>query len=475
MDARYLSEASAELTELRRQLDEAEQTLRALRGGEVDALVVEGKNGPQVYTLKSAAEPYRMLVEQMHEGALTLSTRGTIVYCNEAFARIAGKSAKDLIGRSVIGLIAHDEFQRLAGQSGNSGSETILRRIDGSEVPIFLSSAPLRNEDQDLISAVVTDLSRQELRLRYEAIIELIAQPVYTLSPELTIQSWNPGAEQLYGYSPSEIVGRPARDLCPEGDYADFEALEQEVRKHGCAASADIRRRRKDGSIVHVILRLAPLRYEDGEISGYAAIAHDITERKAQERMRQLLLAELNHRVKNSLAMVLSIARFTARQSEGLEDFSERFSGRIQAMASAHDILTSTSWDGADLHTLISGQLTHSDAREDRYSFVGPGVKLEPQAAVALALVLHELGTNASKYGALSASGGHLHLAWRMEDAGRALALRWQESGGPRVAPRSRRGFGSFIIEESLSGLDGTAEMRFEPAGLVCDIRIPLQ
>lgn len=137
MDARYLSEASAELTELRRQLDEAEQTLRALRGGEVDALVVEGKDGPQVYTLKSAAEPYRMLVEQMHEGALTLSTRGTIVYCNEAFARIAGKSAKDLIGRSVIGLIAHDEFQRLAGQSGTPAAKRSSGELTGAKSPYF--------------------------------------------------------------------------------------------------------------------------------------------------------------------------------------------------------------------------------------------------------------------------------------------------------------------------------------------------
>jgi PAS domain S-box-containing protein len=474
MDARYESEAAAELKELRRQLDEAEQTLRALRRGEADALVIEGKNGLQVYTLKSAAEPYRILVEQMHEGALTLSSEGIILYCNEAFARIAGGAAEHLTGSSILGLLAGDDFKRLSASSGCPGRETLLKRGDGVEIPVFLSSTPLRNEDQDLISAVVTDLSRQQLRLRYEAIVESISLPVYTLSPELIIQSWNPGAEELYGYSVAEIIGRPLRVLCPEGDYADIEMLEREVRRLGHSLSADVRRQRKDGSIIHVIFSLTPLRDAEGQIAGYAAIAHDITERKAQERMRQLLMAELNHRVKNSLAMVLSIARFTERQSHSLEDFSRSFSGRVLAMARAHDILTATSWEGAHLEALIGVQLIQSDAKEDRYSCNGPEVKLQPQAAISLALVLHELGTNASKYGALSQSGGRVHLTWETGDDGRTLHLRWKESGGPQVLPRTRRGFGSFIIEESLSGLDGTAEMRFEPGGLMCVIRLPL-
>ena len=468
MDVRHAGEAAIEILELRARLEEAEQTLRALRTGEADALVVYGEDRPQVYTLKSASEPYRMLVEQMHEGALTLSPQGVILYCNEAFVRTAGGSTHKFTGSSVLSFIAEDDFKRLAAPAGSQGWETVLRRKDGSQASVLLSSTRLRVDNQQVISAVVTDLTHQQLRLRYEAMVEAIAQPIYSLSPELIIQSWNPGAEQLYGYTAAEINGRPLRDICCDGAYAALEELVREVRRSGCARSIDTCRKRKDGSTVEVIFRLAPLLDGDGRLTGYAAISHDITQRKAQEKLRQLLFEELNHRVKNTLAIVQSIARFTERQCESLEDFGPAFSGRIQALAGAHSILTTTSWEGADLRTLAGSQLLLS-TQENRFSFAGPEVKLQPQAAINLALVIHELGTNAGKYGALSVDGGHVDLTWGTP-GGCILKLRWAEAGGPRVSPRTRRGFGSFVIEESLNGLGGRAVMNFEPAGLVCDI-----
>ena len=463
MDARQAGDAAIEILELRRRLEEAEQTLRALRTGEADALVVYGDNRPQVYTLKSAAEPYRMLVEQMREGALSLSQQGLILYCNEAFARIAGGRTDQITGSYVLSFIAEDDFKLLAAPAGCQGYETALKRKDGSQATVFLSSASLRVDKEQLISAVVTDLTHQQLRLRYEAIVELVAQPVYSLSPELIVQSWNPGAERLYGYTAAEIIGRPLRDLCYDDAYAAVEEFVREVRRRGSALSIDTCRKRKDGSRVDIIFCLAPLLDGDGRLTGYATIAHDITERKAQEKLRQLLFEELNHRVKNTLAIVQSIARFTERQSESLEDFGPAFSGRIQALAGAHSILTTTSWEGADLHTLAGSQLLLS-TQEDRYSVAGPEVKLQPQAAINLALVMHELGTNASKYGALSVDGGRVDLTWETP-GGRVLKLRWAEAGGPRVSPRTRRGFGSFIIEESLGGIDGQAVMNFARRG----------
>ncbi len=476
MDALDTVEVETEIEVLRRKLDEAEQTLRALQRGEADALVVEGGNGPQVYTLKSAAEPYRTLVEQMREGALTLSQQGVILYCNEAFARIAGASTAEITGLSVLTFICRDDFETLAGANGCRGRETILKRKGGGQATVMLSSTPLRVDDQPLISAVVTDLTRQQLRQRYQAIVESIGQPIYSLNSELVIQNWNPGAERLYGYKADEIVGRPERDLCTDEEFNTFETLERNVRNTGQPATADTSRRRKDGATVHVIFCLAPLRDGDGHLSGYAAIAYDITERKSQERMRQLLMGELNHRVKNTLAMVQSIARFTERKSTSLEDFSISFGGRINALASAHNILTATSWQSVDLRSLLSDQLLLNE-EERGYTYSGASakdVKLEPQVAISLALVLHELGTNAQKYGAWSVNGGHVRLTWETSDSGNALKLRWQETGGPKVSPPLRRGFGSFIIEESLTGVEGRTAIRFEPEGLVCDIELPL-
>ncbi len=474
MSINRASAAESEIEELRRRLDEAEQTLLALRHGEADALLVDGAGGPQVYTLKSASEPYRMLVEQMREGALTLSHQGTILYCNEAFAQIAGGRSETITGGQLQKYIPEAVFDRLAAPGGCGGYETVLKRQDGSEAVVRLSSALLRLDDGELVSAVVTDLTKQHLRQRYEAIVESIEQPAYTLDLDLVIQSWNPGAERLYGYTAREITGRTEYDLCPEDDRVALAALQREVKECGCALSADAIRRRKNGGLLNVIFSLAPLQDGDGKFSGYAAIAYDITERKTQEKMRQLLLDELNHRVKNTLAMVESIAHFTVQQSRGLEDFGPAFSGRLHALARAHNILTATSWQRADLLTLVKSQLMLGDFKEERYLYQGPDIHLEPQAAVNLALVLHELNTNASKHGALTAKSGRVSLAWETSDGGRSLQLQWVETGGPAVAPRSRRGFGSLIIEQSLIGVDGQATMRFEVAGLICDIRLPL-
>jgi PAS domain S-box-containing protein len=473
MPRRRETDVESELDELRRRLAEAEETLRALRSGEVDALVVDGESGPQVFTLKDAAEPYRLLVEQMREGALTLSQEGGILYCNEAFAAIAGEAAPHVIGSSILDFISKPDFDRLAGPEGCRGSEMTLRRAGGGEAAVTASSVPLLVEGDPVISAVITDLTGHQLRLRYEAIVESVGVPIYSLTPDLVIESWNPGAQDIFGYTAQEIIGRPVRDICPKGDYEALEKLAEDVRQCGRALSQDAQRLRKDGSVFQVIYCLAPLFAPDGKLTGYAAISHDITERKAQERTKQLLLDELNHRVKNTLAIVQSIARLTLRQAKSSEHFAESFTGRIQALSGAHDVLTASSWQGAQLRSLVKDQLIFGDANDGRITCDGPAITLDAQTAVGLSLVLHELGANASKYGALSVANGRVTLSWQAPDG--EIHLRWQEAGGPLVSEPSHRGFGTFIIEQSLRGLDGDSELRFEPAGLVCNIRLPVR
>jgi PAS domain S-box-containing protein len=470
------SDGFGEIADLKSRLAEAEDTLRALRSGEVDALVVDGKSGAQVFTLKSAAEPYRLLVEQMREGAITLSLEGIVLYCNETFADIVGKGAPRIIGSSVLDYLSERDFEHLADHAGCRGCEMSLRKVTGGHAAVTVSSVPLVVDGEAVISAVVTDLSGHQLHLRHEAIVKSVGVPIYSLSLDLIVENWNPGAEALYGYAPHEIIGQPVRMLfSSEDECKAFEAFATEVAQGGQALSRDARRLRKDGSPVEVILCLAPLHNRDGAITGYAAITHDITERKAQEKTRQLLVDELNHRVKNTLAMVQSIARLTLRQTKSPEDFAASFTGRIQALAGAHDVLTASSWHGADVASLVRDQLIMGDTGEGRFSYRGPSLKLDPQTAVGLSLVLHELGTNANKYGALSVANGNVDLSWEIAEGGTLLTLRWEERGGPTVSEPTRRGFGTFIIEQSLSGLDGGAHIQFDPAGLVCDMWLPIR
>lgn len=472
-----VSELERQLREARVRLAEAEETLLALHRGTVDAVVVDGESGPQVYTLKSAAEPYRMLVEQMREGALTLSARGTILYCNQAFARIAGAEVERLVGSSVLDLIAGGALDELMASGGCSGRELMLRQVSGNQAAVMVSSAPMTGADNPVICLVVTDLTQQQLRARYEAIVEATVDGVYSLTPDLIIETWNPGARLLYGYEAAEIIGRSERDLYADGTAAALDELVARVRHCGHAITADDLRRRKDGSIVQVIFCLAPLRDGDGRLTGYAAVAHDITERQRQEQTRQLLVGELNHRVKNTLAIVQAMASQTLQGSAGLADFLPNFSGRLHALSAAHNVLTTTAWQGASLASLVRDQLELGDGGIERYQVDGPNVWLDPQAAVRLALVLHELGTNAHKHGALSVPEGRVSLNWRTDPAAAPrpmVRLCWRELNGPVVTEPRQRGFGSLMIEQSLRPDGGGAELLFQPGGLQCRFQLPL-
>jgi PAS domain S-box-containing protein len=170
-----------ELREVRVRLAEAEETLRALRSGEVDALV-ESETSPSVYAQKSAAEPYRVLVEQMREGVLAVSRRGTILYCNEAFANIADSAVEALVGTSVFNLMARSELEHVTEAGGRPGCEMTLKRVSGCHSTVIVSAAPLSDEGIAINCLAVTDLTRQPLRAQYEAVVEATVDGVYSLS-----------------------------------------------------------------------------------------------------------------------------------------------------------------------------------------------------------------------------------------------------------------------------------------------------
>lgn len=211
-----------------------------------------------------------------------------------------------------------------------------------------------------------------------------------------------------------------------------------------------------------------------------AAIARDVAERswaaveQARAEQHQLLLInELNHRVKNTLASVQGIAFQTLRGEVSLAEGRARFEARLMALSGAHNLLTEENWGGASLERVVSDSIEHLAGEAGRFDIEGEPLRLAPRAALALAMALHELGTNAAKYGALSTDGGRVSISWTQEGDG--LHLCWRESGGPPVEPPGRRGFGSRLIERGLAAdLGGTATLDFDPSGLRCDIKASL-
>ncbi|MHB0705468.1 HWE histidine kinase domain-containing protein [Roseomonas mucosa] len=202
----------------------------------------------------------------------------------------------------------------------------------------------------------------------------------------------------------------------------------------------------------------------------------DASEERGRARAQQdLLMAELDHRVKNTLANIQALVRHTKSGAGNLEGFVHDFDRRIRAMAVAHSLLTSTRWEGADLRALAEEELRpYRNASEQRVIVAGPEVRLKPKAALALSLALHELATNAAKYGGLSVPEGQVAVTWSMD--GERIILHWVESGGPPVQPPRRRGFGSTVVERGLSyELGGQAKLNFDPAGLRCAVTIPLK
>jgi two-component sensor histidine kinase len=219
--------------------------------------------------------------------------------------------------------------------------------------------------------------------------------------------------------------------------------------------------------------RAFPRRDSEGNIVLWYGNTEDIHERKVAEEHQRLLINELNHRVKNTLASVQAIAFQTLRGDVPVAEARSRFEERLMALSAAHNLLTEENWGGASLERVVEDATEHLAGDSDRFDVAGEPLRLAPRAALALAMALHELGTNAAKYGALSVDGGRVSIGWTVADE--RLRLEWRESGGPPVKPPDRRGFGSRLIERGLEAdLGGAAALRFEPEGLRCEIQASL-
>jgi two-component sensor histidine kinase len=220
----------------------------------------------------------------------------------------------------------------------------------------------------------------------------------------------------------------------------------------------------------------SPIDDEGGAVGGVLVVCNDVTERKLAERQRELLARELSHRVKNLLATVQAIATQTLRDETSTGVAREAFTSRLMALSRAQDMLTEKPWKGAELSTVVANALDHHGT--DRFQIDGPPIRLAPTAITAMAMALHELSTNAAKYGALSVAGGLVEAHWdvrRSTDAEPEFWFRWTEKGGPAVQQPQRRGFGSRLIKGGVAmELGGKVTLDYDPKGLICTIEAPL-
>ena len=307
---------------------------------------------------------------------------------------------------------------------------------------------------------------------RIASIVESSDDAIISKDLNGVISTWNRGAELLFGYWTQEVIGKPVTILIPPDRQDEEPAILERIRRGERIEHFETVRVRRDGSRVDISLTVSPIKNAEGKIVGASKIARDITERKRSEAQIAILAREAEHRAKNVLATVQATIHLT--QSDTPEGLKQAIEGRIQALANVHRLFVESRWQGAELHSLAKEELAaFSQDRETRVQIDGPSVLLEPNAAQAIAVTLHELATNAAKYGALSVTDGHIRLEWSHEQNGR-LVLRWTEKGGPPVEPPTRRGFGARVIEKMVRGqLKGELHFAWHPEGVACEIVLP--
>lgn len=292
------------------------------------------------------------------------------------------------------------------------------------------------------------------------------------IDSDMMVRSWSAGAERLFGRQASETAGRRVdalKWLGPEALEAVSGWLELDVNaplRH----AAELVVFGADGSEIHCEIYGSALRDPATRQTSVSLQILDVSERRRAEQVRALLIGELHHRIKNTLANVQAIARQTLRQSDDLRAFERSFGGRLQALSRAHAMLSDATWSSTRLDQLIQDQFSAGTLDRDRVQLRGPEVELSPENTLRMALSLHELATNASKYGALSAPGGEVILSWRMRGDG--LELQWEERGGPPVTPPLRTGFGSTLIRSAASGDAEATRVDWRATGVVWTIML---
>jgi PAS domain S-box-containing protein len=314
-----------------------------------------------------------------------------------------------------------------------------------------------------------TALRENEQRLRWiGSIVESSDDAIVSKNLDGIISSWNKGAERLFNYTAEEAIGQPITIIIPQDRLDEERVILARIRRGERIDHFETVRQRKHGGFCSISLTVSPVKNAEGKIVGASKIARDITEQKRNQEHISVLAREAEHRSKNLLSNVQAIVNLS--HSDTSEGLKRVIGGRIRAMSNIHSLFVEARWKGAEISAIATQELApYLDQHKARVRMEGPETLLEPNAAQAVAVILHELATNAAKYGALSDAKGQIKLTWSCAEDGQ-LTLRWTELNGPRIKMPERKGFGSRLIEQTVSQIGGKARFDWPSEGLVCDI-----
>jgi two-component system CheB/CheR fusion protein len=454
---------------------------------------------PQLDFLMKAGEAltrgdnfFRELLDVLPAAIYVTDAAGIMTYYNEAAATLWGwrpeLGTSEWCGSWKLFWpdgrpMQHDECpMAIAVKQGRQvhDMEAIAERPDGVRVPFMPFPTPLYDASGRLVGAVnllvdITDRKRaEEAAQQLASIVESSDDAIISKDLNGIITSWNKGAERLFGYSAEEAVGKPVTILIPPDRLDEEPGILQRIRRGERLRHYDTLRRRKDGILVNISLTVSPVKNAQGTVIGASKIARDISERKRAQEQERLLAGEMKHRIKNSLATVQALATQTLHTASTEE--KQAFIARLHALANAHDLLTVESWDRVPLRSVVARALeAFREGQRERVVTEGSdGIWLSATRALLVAIALHELATNAVKYGALSNGHGRVRVLWEFDAQANKVKLFWRENGGPSVTPPEREGFGSRLIQGAMEGALGRAQLDFDPKGLACTLEVAL-
>jgi len=464
-------------------------------GAPCAVLGVVTETTPWVYAERAHRESesrFRTLADNISQLAWMTDETGYIFWYNKRWFDYTGTTLEDMKGWGWQKVHHPDHVDRVtqkfkdALETGETWEDTFpLRGRDGSYRWFLSRAAAIRNEDGKVIrwfgtnTDITEHLQEAEKNAQLATIVGTSADAIISLSTDGTVQSWNPGAEKMFGYAAEEIIGTSERVLFAEDADKEFEEKYRHLRM-GEHIIRDAVRRRKDGSQIDVAISAAPMRRPDGEIIGYSAVFRDITQRKRVEKHLRVVMRELSHRTKNLLAVIIAMVRQTARSSNDVAVLQTQLIQRLQSMSASHDLLVAEDWAGASIEELVLAVLQPFIGEgSDALDCNGPSVFVNATAAQNLGLALHELATNAAKYGALSTTSGKVKVDWSYthDEAGdRRLVIRWTEQGGPPVTPAEEKGFGHVVIERvAAQALNAVVAYEFPEEGVRWSISLPME
>lgn len=428
-----------------------------------------------------AEEPLRQergraksVLQNMDEAFLLLDHEYRVIDINTYALRLNKRAREEVIGTLLWDQWPGSEdlqfgylYKRVMRDRKPRTIEQSYRWPDGRTAWIELRAYPAAEGLAIFFRDVTARKQAERNNAQLAAIVNCSHDAIISCTPEGTIETWNPAAEQLFGWSRSDALGQSASLLIAQDHECEIRQAFQSACQ-GKTVRTETVTKRKDGTSIHVSLALAPLYEAQGQVAGATAMIRDITELKGAEQLHKLLLGELSHRIKNSFSIIQALANQTFR-SEGISKSArDNFFNRMRSLATSHELLIQRHWESAHLHQVLTTALKGLDDFSPRITLAGPEVVLPSATVIPLTMVIHELATNAMKYGSLSVPAGTVAIRWEKENS--RLILCWQEQNGPRIVNPTASGFGSQLIRQALSSTGAQVTVDFQEEGLLCKI-----